>query len=392
MKALILAAGKGTRVRPLTYAMPKPMVPILHRPVLEILVHHLRHYGFDRIMVNTSYLASQLENYFRDGAAHGVQMAYSFEGRLEGENWISEALGSAGAIKKIQEHSGFFDDTFLVMCGDALIDLDLDGFLDFHRRKKAQVSVSLLRVERDQVSHYGIARTGPDDRILAFQEKPKVEEALSNLANTGIYLFEPEVIDAIPSGGIYDIGSQLFPALAEQNAGIYGADIPFQWLDIGTVSDYYHVLQNALRGRVQGVSPRGDPIGEGIWAGLNVKIDLARCEIEPPVVLGGSVEIQPGCRLMGPVYIGSGSVIESGAVVERSVIFDYTRLGPQAHVKEMMICGGYCVDSAGTVIDLAQSDIDWVIRDARRRSQPSPEQEQMLALLQEIQSMPRANP
>jgi mannose-1-phosphate guanylyltransferase len=137
MKAMILAAGKGTRVRPITQTIPKPMIPILQKPVMEFLVELLRQHGFDQIMVNVSHLADVIENYFRDGQKFGVQIAYSFEGRIEEGEMIGEAIGSAGGMKRIQDFSPFFDDTFVVLCGDALIDLDLTAAVKWHREKGA---------------------------------------------------------------------------------------------------------------------------------------------------------------------------------------------------------------------------------------------------------------
>ncbi len=365
MKAIILAAGRGTRVRPITHSVPKPMVPILNRPVMALLVELLERHGLREIMVNTSYLPVAIESYFRDGSRFGVEMAYSFEGYLEEGRLVDEPVGSAGAIRKIQEHSGFFDETFVVICGDVVMDLDLTRLIRFHREKGALATIALTEVPQDQVSSYGVVVRDGEEKILEFQEKPSVEEARSRTVNTGIYVFEPEVIEHIPSGEIYDIGGQLFPALVEAGAALYGAKIPFQWLDIGKISDYYTVMQMALRGEVNGLSMPGRQIAPGVWAGLNVRADLSRCEIVPPVFVGGSATLEPGCTVVGPTAIGAGCVVESGAHVEKSIIFDHTRIDSCAEVKQMIVCGGYCVDASGTAIDLAQCDMDWAIADAR---------------------------
>ena len=154
MKAMILAAGKGTRVRPITQTIPKPMIPILQKPVMEFLVELLRQHGFDQIMVNVSHLADVIENYFRDGQKFGVQIAYSFEGRIEEGEMIGEALGSAGGMKRIQDFSPFFDDTFVVLCGDALIDLDLTAAVKWHREKGAIATIVMKSVPREEVPSY----------------------------------------------------------------------------------------------------------------------------------------------------------------------------------------------------------------------------------------------
>jgi mannose-1-phosphate guanylyltransferase len=385
MKAIILGAGKGTRVRPLTYSRPKPMIPVLGKPVMETLVELLRAHGVRQILVNTSYLATEIESYFRDGARFGVEMAYSFEGALEAGGLIDRPVGSAGAIRRIQDHSGFFDETFFVLCGDALVDLDLGALADFHRSRGGEATIGLAEVPRDQVSSYGVVVTDSAGRILEFQEKPPVAEARSTTVNTGIYVFEPRIVDRIPSGVSYDIGGQLFPSVVAGGGGLYGLAQPFHWFDIGKVSDYYQVMMAALEGRVPGVSLPGRALAPGIHVGLNVRLDLARSRIEPPVFIGGSSSVEPGATLIGPTYVGPGSVIESGARVERSVIFDYTRIGARADVIGRMVCGGYCVDAAGTVVELAQADIAWAIADARSpKAAPTPDQQRLLDLLRDF--------
>lgn len=212
---MILAAGKGTRVRPITHTIPKPMIPILQKPVMEFLLELLRQHGFDQIMVNVSHLAEEIESYFRDGQRFGVQIAYSFEGNIVDGDLVGKALGSAGGLKKIQEFNPFFDDTFVVLCGDALIDLDLTTAVKLHREKGAIATIITKTVPQELVSSYGVVVTDDNGKILTFQEKPAVEEALSTEINTGIYIFEPEVIDYIPSGQEYDLGGDLFPKLVD---------------------------------------------------------------------------------------------------------------------------------------------------------------------------------
>src|SRR5437764_3774915 len=191
MKAMLLAGGKGTRVRPLTDTVPKPMIPIINKPLLEFLIELLRQHGFDQIIISTSYLAHEIENYFREGSRFGVQIGYSFEGHHADGQEVLEGLGSAGGLKKIQDFSGFFDETFAVLCGDAIVDLDMTRALELHRRNRALATIVLKDVPRVLVSRYGVVETAPDGRILRFQEKPAPEHTVSTTANTGIYIFEP---------------------------------------------------------------------------------------------------------------------------------------------------------------------------------------------------------
>ncbi|MDH3972199.1 MAG: nucleotidyltransferase family protein, partial [Gammaproteobacteria bacterium] len=170
MKAMILAAGKGTRLQPLTNYLPKPMLTLLGRPVLDSIIELLANHGVHDIIINTSHLASEIENYFRDGSGRGVDIAYSFEGHLQGDTLHTQALGSAGGMRKIQDFSGFFDDTFIVLCGDALIDLDISAALAEHRRRGALATLVTKEVPRDEVHKYGVVVTDSDGRITAFQE------------------------------------------------------------------------------------------------------------------------------------------------------------------------------------------------------------------------------
>jgi mannose-1-phosphate guanylyltransferase len=366
MKAMILAAGKGTRVRPITQTIPKPMIPILQKPVMEFLVELLRQHGFDQIMVNVSHLADVIENYFRDGQKFGVQIAYSFEGRIEEGEMIGEALGSAGGMKRIQDFSPFFDDTFVVLCGDALIDLDLTAAVKWHREKGAIATIVMKSVPREEVPSYGVVVTDESGKIKAFQEKPSVEEALSTDINTGIYIFEPEIFKYIPSDQEYDIGSQLFPALVAEGAPFYGISMDFEWVDIGKVPDYWRAIQSVLLGQVKNVSIPGIEVRPGIYAGLNVAVNWDKVDITGPVYIGGMTTIEDGAKIVGPTMIGPNCWLCSGATVENSVIFEYSRLGSDVRLVDKLVFGRYCVDKTGAAIDLQAAALDWLITDARQ--------------------------
>ncbi len=366
MKAMILAAGKGTRVRPITYTTPKPMIPILQKPVMEFLVELLRNHGCDQIMVNVSHLAEEIENYFRDGQRFGVEIAYSFEGRIENGQLVGDAIGSAGGMRRIQDFSPFFDDTFVVLCGDALIDLDLTAALEWHRKKGAIATVVMKTVDPSEFSSYGVVVTDDEGRIKAFQEKPAVEDALSNNINTGIYIFEPEVLNYIPSDCMYDIGGDLFPKLVEMGAPFYGIAMDFQLVDIGRVPDYWHAIRSVLLGEVKNVSIPGREVAPGIYAGLNVSVNWDKVDIQGPVYIGGMTRIEDGARIIGPAMIGPNCYICGGATVDNSVIFEYSRLGPNVRLVDKLVYGRYCVDKTGAAIDVRAAALDWLITDARQ--------------------------
>jgi mannose-1-phosphate guanylyltransferase len=383
MKAMILAAGKGTRVRPITYTIPKPMIPILQKPVMEFLVELLRSHGFDQIMVNVSHLANEIENYFRDGQRFGVQISYSFEGRIVEGELVGEAVGSAGGMRRIQDFNPFFDGTFVVMCGDALIDLDLTAAVKWHKQKGSIATVVMKSVPREEVSSYGVVVTDANDKIVAFQEKPSVTEALSTNINTGIYIFEPEVLDYIPSGQVYDIGSELFPHLVEIGAPFYGIAMDFQWVDIGKVPDYWRAVRDVLLGEIKNVAIPGKEVAPGIYTGINVAVNWDKVHISGPVYIGGMTRIEDGAKIVGPTYIGPNCCICSGATVENSVIFEYSRLGQGARLVDKLVFGRYCIDKTGENIDLQAAALDWLITDVRKTipSQPPAERQAIAELL-----------
>lgn len=372
MKAMILAAGKGTRVRPITYTIPKPMIPILQKPVMEFLLELLKHHGFDQVMVNVSHLANEIEGYFRDGQRFGVEIAYSFEGRIADGELLGEALGSAGGMKKIQEFSPFFDDTFVVLCGDALIDLDLTEAVRWHKEKGAIATVIMKSVPIKQVPSYGVVVTDHDGRIKSFQEKPKVEEALSTDINTGIYVFEPEIFDYIPANMEFDIGGDLFPRLVADNAPFYGVSMDFEWVDIGKVPDYWQAIQDVMTGKVKLVDIPGQEIKPGIYTGLNVKVNWDKVDIKGPVYIGARTQIEDGATIVGPTMIGPNCSICSNAIVDRSVVFEYSRIGPGARLVDKLVFGRYCVDKTGASIDMKAAALDWLITDTRQAELSKP--------------------
>jgi mannose-1-phosphate guanylyltransferase len=389
MKAMILAAGKGTRVRPITYTTPKPMIPILQKPVMEFLVELLRQHGFNQIMVNVSHLANEIENYFRDGQRFGVEIGYSFEGRIVDGELVGEALGSAGGMKRIQDFNPFFDDTFVVLCGDALIDLDLTEAVKWHKEKGSIATIVMKSVPREEVSSYGVIVTDETGRVQQFQEKPSVEEAISTNINTGIYIFEPEVLNYIPSGKEYDIGGELFPQLVEMGAPFYGIAMDFQWVDIGKVPDYWRAIRGVLNGEIQNVSIPGKELIPGVYTGLNVAVNLDKVDIKGPVYIGAMTQIEDGAKIIGPSMIGPSCRICSGATVENSVIFEYSRLGPGVRLVDKLVFGRYCVDKTGASIDVQAAALDWFITDTRQAIPVNtPEEGRAIAELLESEGRP----
>jgi mannose-1-phosphate guanylyltransferase len=365
MKAMILAAGKGTRVRPITNTVPKPMIPLLGKPIMESIVEHLRDSGFDQIVVNSSHLASVIQDYFRDGSRFGVEMAYSFEGKINRGQLQGEAVGSAGGMKRIQDFSGFFDDTFAVLCGDALVDVDFREAVRFHKQRGAIATVILRDVPREEVFRYGAVAADRNGRITQFQEKPSIEQAVSTKINTGIYIFEPAVFDYIPSDRPFDIGSELFPALIAAGAPMYGLELPFQWVDIGSVPDYWEASRLAVSGGIRGYQLPGIEVTPGVRLGINVRWNPSRSTVIGPVVIGGSSFIGDGVRIEGPTVIGAGCVIEPGAVVRECILADYTRVSSIARLERLLVFGNQCIQPGGEHFSIGEARVEWVVDDAR---------------------------
>lgn len=365
MKAMILAAGKGTRLRPLTRSIPKPMIPLLGKPVMESIIEHLRAFGVSEIVVNTSFLAPMIQSYFGDGGRYGVQIGYSFEGEIVDGEITGTALGSAGGMRRIQDFSGFFDDTFLVVCGDALIDFDIVRAVDFHRASGSLATIVLKEVPADEVSKYGIVELDDSGRILRFQEKPDPADAVSRMANTGIYVFEPEIFQWIPAHVEYDIGSQLFPALVEAGVPFYGISMPFQWVDIGSIHDYWVANRLILGGQVRDYEMPGREVSPGIWCGINQRIDFDRVNITPPVYIASGVEIGDGATVVGPSVIGANSRLAPGAEVRESIIGEYVHVRGAARIEGKLIIDGNCIEPDGSYLDIAETGVHWLIDDAR---------------------------
>jgi NDP-sugar pyrophosphorylase family protein len=307
MKAMILAAGVGSRLDPLTRNLPKPLVPIVNRPVMEHIIVLLAKHGFQEIMVNLHYLGDQIESFFGDGRHLGVNIHYSYEDQL----W-----GDAGSVKRVEEF--FKDETFIVVGGDDLADIDLTRLVRTHRDKKALATIALSLV--DDPSEYGIVLMNEEGRITRFMEKPKGEVIFSNTANTGVYVFEPEVFELIPRNTFYLFGKQFFPQMLEQRRPLYGHLTASYWKDVGNLAVYQQTHYDALAGRVAINFPMKE-VRKYVWIGDNVEIDPS-AEIGYPVAIGNDCRVEAGAKVLENTIIGNGCAVERGAVVKESILWD----------------------------------------------------------------------
>lgn len=299
----------GSRLEPLTYTVPKPMVPVVNRPVMEYIVQLLKSHGVSDVVANLYYLPEVIHKYFDDGQKFGINMHYSRE---------KELLGTAGGVKNNQR---FLDETFVVISGDALTDIDLTALYNYHKEKKALATIALKEVA--DVSRFGVVAVDERGKILRFQEKPRPEEAISNLANTGIYMFEPEVFDYIPAGTFSDFGRDIFPLLAERELPFYGFNAGCYWSDIGTIESYTRGNFDLLTGKVN-LTAAGSTAFASIHPGAVVEAPDA---ITGPVYIGRGTLIRRGAKIIGPAIIGNHCQIDPGAVIDKSIIWSGTKAG-----------------------------------------------------------------
>ncbi|HHU50760.1 MAG TPA: NDP-sugar synthase [Firmicutes bacterium] len=333
MKAMIMAAGVGSRLEPLTLNRPKPMVPVVNRPAMEHIVKLLTRYGITEIAANLWYLPEKITDYFQDGARFGVKFHYSRE---------KELMGTAGGVKKLES---FLDETFVIVSGDAVTDIDLDALIQTHREKKAIATIALRPVEDPR--HFGVVITDQEGKIKAFQEKPQPGEALSKLANTGIYVFEPEIFRYIPAGEVYDFGKQVFPHLVQAGLPFYGSVMNEYWCDIGTLDQYRIGHYDILQGRVRLDIP-GDWHQGGIFIGEGTQI-APTAKIGEKVVIGANCRIGDGVEILGETVIGDGCHIGDGVKIFASIIWDQTIIEKNVRLVECVVGSGCRILSAANI-------------------------------------------
>ena len=311
MKAVVMAGGEGTRLRPLTSNQPKPMVPIVGKPCMEHIVELLKLHGFEDIIVTTAFLPQAIRSYFGDGESLGVDIGYSVE---------ESPLGTAGSVRLA---AGRLDDTFLVISGDALCDVDLTSLVEFHREKKASVTIGLKAVENPL--EFGIVVTDEEGRVERFLEKPSWGQVFSDTINTGIYVLEPEVLQHIPTDRPYDFSKELFPLLLEMGRPIYGHVFDGYWQDIGNLDQFRQANIDALEERVR-LNIAGIRIRGNVWLGDGVDLDDLDA-IEGPAYIGSYCRIGRGARVGPHVVLATSVTVRERGRVVRSMVDSSTYIG-----------------------------------------------------------------
>ena len=304
MKAVVMAGGEGTRLRPLTSNQPKPMVPIVGRPCMEHIVELLRLHGFDDVIVTLAFLPQAIRGYFGDGEALGVRMEYSVE---------EAPLGTAGSVRLAADK---LDDTFLVISGDALCDFDLSRLVDFHRERGAAVTVALKSMPNPL--EFGIVVTDEEGRIERFLEKPSWSQVFSDTINTGVYVIERAVLRHVPRDRPYDFSKELFPLLLEMGRPLYGCVMDGYWQDIGNLDQYrqanFDALDELVRLNIAGVRLRGN-----IWLGEGVDLDDLEA-VQGPAFVGNYCRIARDATAGPHAVLGASVTLRQRARGTRSII------------------------------------------------------------------------
>lgn len=336
MRAVLMAGGSGTRLRPLTYDLPKPMVPILNRPIAEHIVYLLKRHQITEIITTLHFLPGVMQDYFQDGRDFGVQMTYEVE--------EDQPLGTAGCVKNCEE---LLTDTFLVISGDSLTDVDLSAAIAFHREKGAKATLVLARVP--DPLEFGVVMTDAEQRICRFLEKPSHSEVFSDTINTGTYILEPEVLKYLPDGQEADFSKDLFPLLVELGEPIYGYIAEGYWCDIGHLEAYRRAHYDCLHGKVA-LNHGYVEWRPGIWVGQNTYIhDTAK--IEAPAVIGDNCRIGARVRITAGTVLGDNVTVGPSAQLERPIVWNGVMVGEEAHLESCVVARGVRVERRAQVLE-----------------------------------------
>lgn len=329
MRAVLMAGGSGTRLRPLTCDLPKPMVPVLNRPMAEHIVNLLKRHNIREIIATLHYLPDVMRDYFGDGSEFGVQMTYAVE--------EDQPLGTAGCVKNVEE---LLDDTFLVISGDSMTDFDLSSAIEFHKKKQSKATLVLARVPNPV--EFGVVITDENHHIQRFLEKPSSSEIFSDTVNTGTYILEPEVLKYLPANEECDFSKDLFPLLLEKGEPIYGYVSEQYWCDVGHLEAYRESQYEALQGKVQ-IDFAYEEKSPRIWVGENTTIDPS-ANIQAPVLIGSNCRIGPRVNIEAGTVIGDNVTIGAEADLKSPIIWNGVVIGEQAHIWACSISRGVRID------------------------------------------------
>jgi mannose-1-phosphate guanylyltransferase/phosphomannomutase len=321
VRALIMAGGEGTRLRPLTLSQPKPMLPVVNRPLMHHVIELLRRHGFDDITVTVAYRGEALRTHFGTGADLGVRL-----------HWVTEVapLGTAGSIRGAV---GAGDETLLVISGDVITDIDLSAVVDFHRRHGAELTVALQA--RPDPLDFGMAVLNEDATVERFVEKPTRGQVLGDAVNTGIYVLEPSIVERIPRDRPVDLSGEVFPQLLADRRAVFGCRVGGYWEDVGTVDAYRRVHRDLLAGRVA-LDIDGFALADGLWLGEGAAID-PRARITGPAVVGPDCRVEAGAEIGPDTVLGRNVHVGPDASIEGSIVHDHVYIGPGVHLRGCVV-------------------------------------------------------
>ncbi|HEY9887704.1 MAG TPA: mannose-1-phosphate guanyltransferase [Candidatus Obscuribacterales bacterium] len=337
MRAVLMAGGSGTRLRPLTCDLPKPMVPILNRPIAEHIINLLKHNGINEVIATLYYLPDVMRDYFQDGSEFGVQMTYAVE--------EDQPLGTAGCVKNIAE---LLDETFLVISGDGITDFDLKEAIRFHKEKGSKATLVLAHVPNPV--EFGVVITDAEGRIQRFLEKPSTSEIFSDTVNTGTYILEPEVLDYLPTNQETDFSKDLFPLLLDKGEAMYGYVAEGYWCDVGHLDAYREAQYDALDRKVKMYLDYYTQKSPGVWVGQNTEIDPT-ARLTPPVMIGDNCRIGARVKVQSGTVIGDNVTISNDAQIERSIVWNGAIIGEEAYLQACVISRGTRVDRRAQVLE-----------------------------------------
>jgi len=322
MKAIIMAGGEGTRLRPLTCSKPKPMVSMMNRPVMSYIIDLLKKYNITEIGVTLQYMPEEIRSYYGDGKTLGVNLTYFVE---------ETPLGTAGSVKNAED---FLTEDFLVISGDALTDIDLNKAIEFHQNRQSDATLVLQTV--DNPLEYGVVVTADDGKIIKFIEKPAWSEVISDAANTGIYILNPKVLKLFNKGEMFDFSKDLFPVLLSRHLPMYGYVADGYWCDIGDLSAYIDCHNDILDNRVK-LNFAGNMLGTGLWLGDNAVIESGAV-IEPPLYIGSNTIIKNGAKILPYTVIGDNCTIGSYSTLKKSIILNNVNIGRSVEIRGAVLC------------------------------------------------------
>jgi mannose-1-phosphate guanylyltransferase len=332
MKAVILVGGEGTRLRPLTYNTTKAMVPVLNKPFLEHLLSYIKGHGVTDIILALSYLPHHIQGHFGDGAKMSLSLSYFIE---------KEPLGTAGAVKNAES---YLDDTFLMLNGDVFTDLDITAMIEFHRERKAEVTIATTPV--DDPTAYGLIETDADGRITRFLEKPSWEEVTTNMVNAGIYVLEPDILTRIPPQKNVSIEKETFQQLLAQGKLMYAYSSSAYWLDMGTPEKYLRLNHDLLLGKAPSLFRATGGVQTGDGSQVSPSAD-----IKAPVIIGEECVIGPEVVIKGPAVLGPKCEIDQGATIDGAVLWDDVMVGKKVTLRNCIAASHSEIHQGSEVLD-----------------------------------------